>query len=465
MTLHWPRSIAAHLAAVRQFPLFAVLVPGVTMNTTGSAVEAIGGLYEGDRLAPALAESRARTLALYAHLDLEALRVPCLPIVNPPLWELAHIAWFQERWCLRYDPKTERLARASMLPEADALFDSSAVPHDSRWSLAYPPAKVLLGYMSSTLAATLEALERAPDEKRYFFELALLHEDMHGEALLMTLQSLALPAPSVGAREPQRSTVPRPRDVPFAGGPFQLGAARGTEQFTFDNEKWAHEIHIAPFAMRASPVTQGEFRRFVEDGGYQRSELWTPEGWAWRSGLAAESPVYWKRDDERWLARRFDGFVDLDDAAPMVHASLHEALAFCRWSDRRLPTEAEWEFAARNGTDDRYPWGDVPLSGDTLDLRCMGPSLSHREPGASKSGLRQLLGGVWEWTSSPFLPYPGFSADPYRDYSQPWFGSHFVLRGGCFATRARLAHSRFRNFYLPHRSDAFAGFRTCAKEA
>ena len=263
------------------------------MNTTGSAVEAIGGLYEGERLAPALEDARARTLALYAHLDLESLAVPCLPIVNPPLWELAHIAWFQERWCLRYEPSSGSLARDSMLPGADALFDSGAVAHDTRWTLAYPPAKVLMGYMSSTLAATLETIDRAGADRRYFLELALLHEDMHGEALLMTLQSLGLPAPSLGARVPQRSTSPKPRDVQFKGGSFQLGTASGGEAFVFDNEKWAHAVTVAPFAMRASPVTQGEYRAFVEGGGYERRDLWTDEGWAWRESLGACAPVYW----------------------------------------------------------------------------------------------------------------------------------------------------------------------------
>lgn len=437
------------------------------MNTTGSAVEAIGGLYEAGRLAPALEDARARTLALYAHLDLEKLSVPCLPIVNPPLWELAHIAWFQERWCRRYDAATGRIARASMLPGADALFDSATVEHASRWSLAYPPLAVLKGYMSSTLAATLESVAAASPRQRYFHELALLHEDMHGEALLMTLQALGLPAPSLGARNPQRSTPPRPRDVHFGGAEFLMGTPRGTESFVFDNEKWAHPVSVAAFDMRACPVTQGEFRRFVEDEGYARRELWTAEGWEWRTASAISTPEYWRHESGGWRVRRFDREVELDEAAPMVHACLHEATAYCAWSDRRLPTEAEWEFAARNGgSNERFPWGDEPgIPADALDLRCLGASLSAREPGSAKSGLRMMLGGVWEWTSSPFTPYAGFAADPYQEYSEPWFHSHYVLRGGSFATRARLAHNRFRNFYLPHRRDAFAGFRTCAKNA
>jgi len=147
----------------------------------------------------------------------------------------------------------------------------------------------------------------------------------------------------------------------------------------------------------------------------------------------------------------------------MLHASLKDALAYCAWAKRRLPTESEWEYAARNGGGmDRFPWGDEAASGETLDLRYRGPSLALPDPRPSKSGLRQLMGGVWEWTSTAFAPYPGFHADPYRDYSQPWFHTHYVLRGGSFATRSRLVHNRFRNFYAAGRTDPFAGFRTCA---
>jgi EgtB-related family protein len=405
MTRQSVRSICAHRAAVRQLPLFAVLVPGVTMQTTGLAREAMAGLYEGEGLAEALRDARRRTLACYAHLDLARLRVPQIALVNPPAWELSHIAWFQEYWCLRRD------ARASLLDDADALFDSSAVPHASRWSLPYPPWERLRQYIDETHEATLESLAATPEDGRYFHRLALLHEDMHGEALLMTLQTLGLPAPDSRMYDAPRGIARIAEDVAFEGGEFLQGSARDETAFVFDNEKWAHPVRVAPFAMAKDPVTQGEFARFVED-----------------AGSTGDTPCYWRRDGKgEWQVRRFDRWVAMDPLAPMVHVSLHEALAYCRWAGRRLPTETEWEYAARHG-----------------------------------SGLRQMIGGVWEWTSTPFAPYPGFAADPYRDYSEPWFHSHFVLRGGSFATQPRLIHERFRNFYLPGRRDMFAGFRTCA---
>lgn len=434
------------------------------MQTTGLASEPIGGLYEGDRLGSALREARRRTLALYSHLDLGQLRVPCLPIVNPPLWELAHVAWFQEFWCLRQGRRDG--ARRSLLHGADDMFDSGTVPHDSRWTLAYPPEGAIRSYLGDTLDATLDSLPRSAPDAHYFYRLALLHEDMHGEALLMTLQTLGLPAPPVAAREAPRGLAAPGDDVRFDGGEFDQGTPRGEHAFVFDNEKWAHPVRVGPFAISAMPVLQGEFAAFVEDQGYWRRAFWTDEGWQWREAAGAEQPCHWRRDAGQWLARRFDLWGPIDPASPMVHVSRHEASAYCRWAGRRLPTEAEWEFAARNGgSPDRFPWGGAPCEhAATLDLEHWGPA-ALPDPSPARSGMRLLMGGVWEWTASAFAPYPGFRADPYEEYSRPWFHSHGVLRGGSFATRSRLVHNRFRNFYLPERSDVFAGFRTCAVDA
>lgn len=377
------------------------------MHTTGLA-EPIGRLYEGEALAHALRDARARTLALYGHLDLARVQFPFIPIVNPPLWELGHVAWFQEHWCLRYSRDSKGAARGSILPHADALFDSSAVPHATRWHLDLPSPAGTHAYLARTLELTLEALGRADPADRYFFELALLHEDMHGEAFLMTLQTLALPAPALGdALRPAPLRAPA-RDIEFAGGRFRMGSSPRSRRFVWDNEKWEHEVEVAAFAMSSRTVTQGEYADFLRDRG-------------------AGIPDHWRRDGEDWMVRHFDRWEAMQPQAPMMQVSQEDALAYCHWAGRRLPTEAEWEFAAV----------------------------------AADPRMETLIGGVWEWTSSPFHPYPGFSADPYKDYSEPWFGTHCVMRGGSFFSRPRLVHPRFRNFYRPERADVFAGLRTC----
>jgi iron(II)-dependent oxidoreductase len=227
--------------------------------------------------------------------------------------------------------------------------------------------------------------------------------------------------------------------------------------------------------MARAPVTQTEFAAFVDEKGYQRQEFWSPEGWNWRQQSGATHPVYW-HDDGGWLRRHFDQFVPLEPYYPVLHVNWYEAEAYCRWAGRRLPTEAEWELAAAaEPTPDgqgitahkrRYPWGDAPPTAEHVNMewRAMGCMPVAALPKSDSAfGCRQMIGNVWEWTSSDFGPFPGFSADPYKDYSQPWFTGHKVLRGGCWTTRMRLIRNSWRNFYPPHRRDVWAGFRTCAR--
>lgn len=424
-------------------------------------------------------EARQRTYELIADLHDNQLFGPRLTILNPLLWEIGHIAWFQEKWVLRQGGTT-----ASLRADADALYDSAAIPHDTRWDLPLPNREETLAYLRAVRDRVVEQLRQREVSKEtiYFTLLSVFHEDMHTEAITYTRQTLSYPAPKleVSRREARNESGPLTGNVEIPGGTYSIGAApprqssteEGEEElrasFVFDNEKWAHPVEVRPFAIARAPVTQAEFAAFVEEGGYLHQRFWSEEGWRWREQTAAHHPVYWEREAPgRWLRRDFDRWVPLEPHRPVVHVNWHEAEAYCRWGGRRLPSEVEWEVAASASDTHkrRFPWGNQFPAPEpaNLDWRAMGcVDVAAHPAGDSASGCRQMIGNVWEWTASAFLPYPGFVADPYREYSAPWFGSHKVLRGGCWATRSRLLRNTWRNFYLPDRRDVFAGFRTCA---
>ena len=396
---------------------------------------------------------------------------PRLDIVNPVLWEIGHIGWFHEYWTLRHAH-----GRAPLIERGDRLWDSSAVAHATRWQLDLPDRAGTYRYLADVLARQEGLVGGALDEEaRYFYELAIRHEDMHVEALTYSRQTLSFAPPDgLGVRHrPAAGDLPGDAAVP--GGTWRLGSS-AADGFVFDNEKWAHETTLAPFRIARAPVTNADFAAFVEAGGYGAREFWSDAGWAWRQHRNAERPVYWQaRRDGTWTVRRYRAVEELKPNAPVVFVTWFEAEAWCRWAGRRLPSEAEWEAAAigepvpdgRRLADvrRRWPWGDAEPAPDhaNLDYAFDGPiDVAACADGDSAFGCRQMIGNVWEWTASDFLPFAGFAADPYKDYSQPWFGTRKVLRGGCWATSARIARPAYRNFFTPDRNDVFAGFRTCA---
>lgn len=366
-----------------------------------------------DTVRAALLEVRSRTLAQAQAWAAVGADVAYDPWLNPPRWEWGHIAWFQDYWIARNrqrelgsacDPDHPRAP--SPLPEADAWYDSGRVAHETRWGLPLPDLEGTFAYLAQVQARTLAELDALPadagHDALYFFRLVALHEAMHAEAGAYMALRLGAPLPP---HEP--SPLPSGARIAVPAQRFRLGS--GGPGFAFDNELAGREVGLDAFEIDAQPVSWKQFQDFVEADGYAQRQWWSEEGWSWRQHSRPAAPV-----GPRRLAA--------------VHLSAFEAEAWCSWAGRRLPSEAEWECAAL--TADGFHWG-----------------------------------AVWEWTASAFQPYPGFTAHPYRDYSQPWFGSRRVLRGAARATSPWLAHPRYRNFFEPQRTDVFAGFRSCGTPA
>jgi gamma-glutamyl hercynylcysteine S-oxide synthase len=396
---------------------------------------------------------------------------PMLPIVNPVLWEIGHVGWFHEYWTLRHAH-----GATPLFDQADRLWNSSTVAHATRWNLDLPDRKVVFEYMTQVLGRQLDRLAGGVDlSARYFYELSIRHEDMHVEALTYTRQTLGFPRPGGRSRAVIERPGAWPGEVPVPGGQWRLGSTPA-DGFVFDNEKWAHEVKIVPFRMAKAPVTNAEFAAFVKAGGYRNRNFWGAQGWAWRERTGAEKPVYWVEEcDGRWTWRRYGALEELAPHEPVMFVNWYEAEAWCRFANRRLPTEAEWEVAALgeptadgarlSNLKRRWPWGNAPPDREhaNLDFVFDGSiDVAACSAGDSAFGCRQMIGNVWEWTASDFVPFVGFAADPYEDYSRPWFETRKVLRGGSWATSARIARPQYRNFFTPERNDLISGFRSCA---
>ncbi len=362
----------------------------------------------------ALIATRRRTLGLlndYAQALGPQMQIPYGEDLNPPLWEAGHIAWFCEWWVSRNrqdhlqaacDPYHERLP--SRFPSADALYDSSRVAHPDRWDLPLPALESTLAYLQDSLADTLSQLDHLRvHDHLYFFQLVLFHEQMHNEAAVYMAQALDIPLRHEWAFVSEGTAPLTGASLSLPAGSMGLGASEGG--FCFDNELGPHTVAIDAFEMDAGPVSWQQYLAFTHATGYPLP--------------AAVSAV-----GAHWRIKQFGTWVPLNVQSPVVHVNWDDANAWCQWAGRQLPTEAQWQYAA--SIHPEFAWGHV-----------------------------------WEWTGSTFNAFPGFEPHPYRDYSEPWFGSRPVLKGGCLATDWQMKHPRYRNYFMPQRQDIFAGFRSC----
>jgi len=419
------------------------------------------------RALASLLAARERTALLTSCVEDGELTAQHSPLMSPLVWDLAHIGNQEELWLLR-----TVAGRDAMRPDIDGLYDAFEHPRAERPSLPLLPPAEARHYAAEVRGRALDILESTAlrgtrlTEAGFAFGMVAQHEQQHDETMLITHQlrrgPVALTAPDP---MPARAFT-GPSEVLVPGGPFTMGTS--TEPWALDNERPAHTRLVPPFHIDTTPVTNEAYQAFIADGGYTDERWWTSEGWAHIRAHSIGAPLFWRRDGGDWLRRRFGVTEVVPPNEPVLHVSWYEADAYARWAGRRLPSEAEWEKAARHdpetGRSTRYPWGDADPTPEHANLgqRHLRPAPAGSYPeGQSPLGVRQLIGDVWEWTSSDLLPYPGFRAFPYPEYSEVFFGSeHKVLRGGSFAVDPVACRGTFRNWDYPVRRQIFSGFRT-----
>jgi iron(II)-dependent oxidoreductase len=415
-------------------------------------------------LVDALVEARERTMTLVASVTDDDLERVFSTLMSPLVWDLGHIAAFEDLWIVhRYG------GRPMLRDDLADVYDAFETPRAGRGELPFLRPDEAREYLAEVRANALEVVDERGGGDGTITELILRHEQQHNETMLQTVQLAHLQ----GYDLPRRDAVSAARRgsshsglemVEIPGGPCTMGAAESG--FAYDNERPRHRTDVRGYLIGRTPITNATYLTFVEGGGYERREWWSDEGWSWKEDYDITRPQGWAADlRSEW---RLSGHEPLHPDRPVVHVSWFEADAFARAHGARLPREAEWEKAAtwdqEQGRARRYPWGEEPAVAGVhanLDQLSRGTvPAGTLAAGASPYGVQGMLGDVWEWTATEFDGYPGFSAYPYREYSEVFFaGGYRVLRGGSWATRPRVASSTFRNWDLPQRRQIFSGLR------
>jgi gamma-glutamyl hercynylcysteine S-oxide synthase len=424
-----------------------------------------------------LADVRERTLDLIAPVSEEDLRAQHDPLMSPIVWDLGHVAGFEELWLVRHLERP--FTGVATLGEMPGIFNPFEHPRGERGALALPSIATCHRVLADVRERVLARLARVDFDRPspltrdgYVYRMVAQHEAQHGETILQTLQlkggtphspAHRLPPPAAAA-----ATAPGAM-VRFPGGVVSIGT--DDRRSAYDNERPRHAVPVTPFDIDVTPVTNGAYLEFMADGGYDTGGWWSDAGRAWLAEARVAAPKYWVRQDGGWWTRTMDRVGPVDRAHPVVHVCYHEAEAFARWAGKRLPTEREWEAAATwdpaTGDTRLYPWGDAaptPALANVGQLSLGTAAVGAYARNVSPVGCMGMIGDVWEWTASDFGAYPGFASFPYTEYSEPFFGAEYkVLRGGSWATHPIVARSTFRNWDYPIRRQIFSGFR-CVRD-
>lgn len=424
-----------------------------------------------------LAEARARTFLLVAPLSEQDLQRQHSALMSPIIWDLGHIGHFEEVWLV------EKLIGSDVEGEGlRGIYNPFENPRASRAELELPGRTELMLYLRRVRERVMDQLDRTLlsgsgplDEDLiqdgFVYRMVLQHEYQHNETILQTLQ-LKQGSPYIAPRArffTDGRSISADTMCRFPGGDVYVGT--NDRSAAYDNERPEHRVTLPAFEIDRTPVTCGMYLDFIEDGGYRNRTHWSAPGWAWKEDARAVAPLYWFHEEAEWRVRLFDRTAPPDPERPVQHVCWYEAEAFANWAGKRLPTEFEWEAAAvwDPGRMEKgpYPWGsDLPDgSRANLDALAFEPAPVGSFPeGVSPIGCEQMIGDVWEWTSSWFKGYPGYRTFPYKEYSEVFFGDEYrVLRGGSWATRPGAIRTTFRNWDYPIRRQIFSGFR-CARD-
>ena len=411
-----------------------------------------------------------RMLSLIEDLSEEQLAVPYERGINPPIWELGHSAFFYEYFLLRgfYN-------QAPIAPELDEMWDSFVIPHEERWSPGVvPDLESTLSYYRNVIDKSRESLaakSELTDEELYLGQYVIAHQCMHLESLVWCRQTSGFQPPEYyrAGNGGAPATITPTKDIEVPAGTYFIGVPAPPEgskssNFSFDNERPGFEVNLPDYQISSTLVSLGDFLAFVEDDGYTRDEFWSVGGAYWLRNNPREAPAYWDKRENEWWLRRFDQWEKINPSLPLLHISYWEAEAYCNWAGRRLPSEFEWEAAARGAESLKFPTSNS-MTADHYDLDCRfagtAPVTAFPES-ASPFGCLQMIGSAWEWTSNQYLPFDGFCVDMYAYMSTLQFATHNTCKGGSGATDSSLIRSSYRQAYHPDRSDVFVGFRTCA---
>ena len=426
---------------------FSIDIPGAGADVAEASSPA--KLSEDWRATRLLSEKIA------AGLTREDMQLQSMPDASPTKWHLAHTTWFFETFVLcrkkGYKPFQESF---------EYLFNSyynsvgEQFKRPQRGVLSRPGVDEIMDYRRHVDAAMRGFLIDDPGEElEGVIRLGIHHEQQHQELMYTDIKhafSLNPLFPSLIAREIDDVS---PRALEFQtynGGLTEIGMNSRAGEFCFDNETPAHPFYVAPFRLASRPVTNGEYAEFVADGGYRDPLLWLSDGWAWVNGTGQSAPAYWYRKDGAWFEYTLAGMVPLSAATPVCHVNYYEACAFATWAGKRLPTEQEWELAAKGAA----------VAGNLLD-----PDRLHPRP-AGTSGVTQLFGDVWEWTCSAYAAYPGFKTarGALGEYNGKFMCGQYVLRGGSCVTPPGHIRPTYRNFFYPHSTWQFSGIRLAEDE-